>query len=108
MCIGYWSSDVCCSCLSLHQSSFCDEGTVGQRLAFVQGVMDYQGVVLPNGDLLYLAASEESARRIQRVVWSLGGFASVSTGQFSLCDESGLVAEQIGRAAGWERVCRDG
>src|SRR3546814_8542278 len=60
-----------------HQSSFCDEGTVGQRLAFVQGVMDYQGVVLPNGDLLYLAASEESERRIQRVVWSMGGFGYV-------------------------------
>src|SRR3546814_835407 len=77
-----------------HQSSFCDEGTVGQRWAFVQGAMDYQGIVLPNGDLLYLAANEESARRIQRVIWSLGGFASVATGQFSLCNEGGLVAEQ--------------
>lgn len=56
-------------------------GTVAQRCALVQGLMDADGFVSKNGGIQYATSSERLAADLQDVIWSLGGCATVSVKQ---------------------------
>lgn len=58
------------------------EASLQQRLALLQGLMDTDGTVSnPGGTLSYCTTSEQLALDVQKLVWSLGGIASISAKQ---------------------------
>lgn len=63
------------------------EGSLGQRWALVQGMMDAGGSVR-DGRLVIGLSNEDLARDFQEIVWSLGGLASVSEVRTACADEA--------------------
>lgn len=56
------------------------EGSVAQRWALVQGLMDTDGTAdRRHGALSFSTTSERLAKDLQEVVWSLGGIAKISS-----------------------------
>jgi hypothetical protein len=53
-------------------------GSVSQRLDLVQGMMDTNGYVSSNNTCHYKAHSKKLAKDFQRLIWSLGGVASIT------------------------------
>jgi hypothetical protein len=54
------------------------EGSRSQRLALVQGMIDSDGYVRPNGSVSYSTSSLQLANDLQYLIRSLGGIASIS------------------------------
>lgn len=54
-------------------------GSVGQRWELLQGLMDTDGTVSNAGHCSYTTTSSTLAKDVQRLVWSLGGCASISS-----------------------------
>jgi predicted phage terminase large subunit-like protein len=54
------------------------QGSVEQRLAILQGLMDTDGTVYKNGCTSFTSNSYQLAQDVQELVWSLGGVASIS------------------------------
>jgi replicative DNA helicase len=52
-------------------------GSRAQRLALLQGLMDTDGWAEKQGSVRFASSSKELALDVQRLVWSLGGMASV-------------------------------
>lgn len=56
--------------------------SLGQRISLFQGLMDTDGTACSNGgSISYCTVSEQLALDVQRLVWSLGGIASISAKQ---------------------------
>lgn len=55
------------------------DGSAAQRLALLQGLMDTDGTADQSACTSYSTSSEQLARDVQRLVWSLGGIASISS-----------------------------
>lgn len=56
------------------------KGSVEQRLALIQGLMDTDGTVdRKTGTLTYSTSSERLATEVQRLIWSLGGIAKITS-----------------------------
>lgn len=54
-------------------------GSTEQRLSVLQGLMDTDGTVGKNGNVSYSTSSEQLAKDVQELAWSLGCIASIST-----------------------------
>jgi hypothetical protein len=55
------------------------EGSIEQRRALLQGLMDSNGGVVPKRGVTFISPSERLAKDVQSLVWSLGGIASIRT-----------------------------
>jgi hypothetical protein len=65
------------------------EGSIEQRLALLQGLMDTDGVT---GSTEIRISSKQLALDIQEIVWSLGGVASITPRETYYTKEGGKVA----------------
>lgn len=54
-------------------------GSISQRLALLQGLMDTDGTADKGGCASYSTSSEHLARDVQQLVWSLGGIAYITS-----------------------------
>lgn len=54
-------------------------GSTEQRLSILQGLMDTDGTVGKNGNVSYSTSSEQLAKDVQELAWSLGCIATIST-----------------------------
>lgn len=54
-------------------------GTLEQRFSLLQGLMDTDGYVTPDSNTSYSTSSKELAEQIQKLVWSIGGIAKISS-----------------------------
>lgn len=53
-------------------------GSLEQRIALFQGLMDTHGTYNKQNGLSYITVSEQLAKDVQELVWSLGGIASIN------------------------------
>lgn len=54
------------------------EGSVQQRLAMIQGLMDTDGTIGKNGNTTFDTTSEALAKDMQELIWSIGGLARIA------------------------------
>jgi predicted phage terminase large subunit-like protein len=59
-------------------------GSVRQRLALLQGLVDTDGYVMPKGQVEFCTTIERLAHEVQHLVFTLGAKATVSTGRATL------------------------
>jgi hypothetical protein len=55
------------------------EGSLEQRLSVLQGLLDTDGTVGKTGSVSFSSSSEQLAKDVQRLVWSIGGIARMGT-----------------------------
>lgn len=64
-------------------------GTVAQRTAIVQGLMDTDGTVNKDGYLSFTTVSEQLAKDLQEILWSLGCIANITNRQTKFTNKNG-------------------
>lgn len=74
-------NDLKLQCLSIekHIPDVFLEGSIEQRLELLRGLMDTDGDVVKGGTAVYNTSSEKLALGVQRLVWSLGGIARITS-----------------------------
>jgi predicted phage terminase large subunit-like protein len=55
--------------------------SIDQRFALLQGLLDTDGTVGRHKDISFTSTSEQLAKDVQELVWSLGGIAKITTKQ---------------------------
>jgi phage terminase large subunit-like protein len=55
------------------------QGSVAQRQALIQGLMDTDGFVGKSGTVTYTSVSRQLAEDVREIIWSLGGIAKITS-----------------------------
>lgn len=63
------------------------------RRSILQGLMDTDGTVDKGGHISFTSTSEQLAKDVQWLIWSLGGKATITKGESSYNDSNGIKIE---------------
>jgi len=78
-----------CGCETKFIPEIYKNGSVSQRLAILQGLLDTDGGASKHGGILIGLASERMVKDLQEIVWSLGGVAKYKSRRAYYIDDGG-------------------
>lgn len=76
-----------------HVPEIYKKGSISQRWALLQGLMDTDGYIGAKGDIQFGSCSQQLAMDVQEIVWSLGGIASITAKETKYRNKKGDECE---------------